>query len=155
MSLTYLGCLPFTWANWLVHDLGNWYPKFRTGRFRPGFAFTICTNRGSCIICAPLRRVRFGTIGQYVNRLLIAISVDCRLTCCWTLDRYVGQCIGRHISWHVGWHSIACRLGQLSCNIICALNQNRGAGFQSYTYPTSVFNATSTCWISAIVLRVL
>ena len=41
------------------------------------------------------------------------------------------------------------------CNIICALNQNRGAGFQSYTHPTSVFNATSTCWISAIVLRVL
>ena len=121
VNVTYLGCLPFTWANWSVHDLGNWYPKFRTGTFHPGFAFTICTNRGSCIIWAPLGRVRFGTIGQYVDRLLIAISVDCRLTCCWTLDRYVGQCIGRHISWHVGWHSIACRLGQLSCNIICAL----------------------------------
>ena len=127
MSLTNLGCLPFTWANWSVRDLDNWYPKFRTGTFRPGFAFTICTNRGSCIICAPLGRVWFGTIGQYVDRLLIAISVDCRLTCCWTLDRYVGQCIGRHISWHVGWHSTACRLGQLSCNIICALKSEWGS----------------------------
>jgi len=34
-------CLPFTWANWLVHGLGKWYAKFRTGYFHP---FTICTN---------------------------------------------------------------------------------------------------------------
>ena len=25
--------------------LGKWYAKFRTGKFRPGVAFTICTNQ--------------------------------------------------------------------------------------------------------------
>ena len=35
------GCLPFTRANWLVHGLGKWYAKFRTGKFRPGIAFTM------------------------------------------------------------------------------------------------------------------
>ena len=35
-----IGCLPFTWANRSVHGLGKWYAKFRTGKFRPGFAFT-------------------------------------------------------------------------------------------------------------------
>ena len=39
------GCLPFTWANWSVHGLGKWYAKFRTVKFRPGIAFTICTNQ--------------------------------------------------------------------------------------------------------------
>ena len=39
------GCLPFTWANRLVHCLGKWYAKFRTGKLRPGIAFTICTNQ--------------------------------------------------------------------------------------------------------------
>jgi len=38
------GCLPFIWANQLVHGLGKWYVKFRTGKFRPGIAVTICTN---------------------------------------------------------------------------------------------------------------
>ena len=27
-----------------VHGLGKWYVKFRTGKFRPGIAFTVCTN---------------------------------------------------------------------------------------------------------------
>ena len=25
--------------------MGKWYSKFRTGKFRPGIAFTICTNQ--------------------------------------------------------------------------------------------------------------
>ena len=28
-----------------VHGLGKWYAKFRTGKFRPGIAFSICTNQ--------------------------------------------------------------------------------------------------------------
>ena len=40
-----LGCLPFTWVNRSVHGLGNWRAKLRTGKFRPGIAFTICTNQ--------------------------------------------------------------------------------------------------------------
>ena len=28
-----------------IHGLGKWYTKFRTGKFRPGIAVTICTNR--------------------------------------------------------------------------------------------------------------
>ena len=35
-----IGCFPLTWANRSVHGLGKWYAKFRTGKFRPGFAFT-------------------------------------------------------------------------------------------------------------------
>ena len=38
------GCLPSTWANRSVHGVGKWFAKFRTGKFRPGIAFTICTN---------------------------------------------------------------------------------------------------------------
>ena len=37
--------LPFTWANRSVHGLGKWCAKLRTGKFRPGIAFTICTNQ--------------------------------------------------------------------------------------------------------------
>ena len=37
--------LPFTWANWSVHGSGIWCAKFRTVKFRPGIAFTICTNQ--------------------------------------------------------------------------------------------------------------
>ena len=42
-----IGCLPFTWANrsCSVHGLGKWYAKFRTVKFRPGFAFKHCTNQ--------------------------------------------------------------------------------------------------------------
>ena len=40
-KLGLLGCLPFTGANRSVHALG----KFRTSKFRPGSAFTICTNQ--------------------------------------------------------------------------------------------------------------
>ena len=40
-----IGCFPFTWANRSVHGLGKWYTKFRTGKFRPGFAFKHCTNQ--------------------------------------------------------------------------------------------------------------
>ena len=39
------GCLPFTWANRSVHGLGKWCAKLRTGKFRPGIAFTICKNQ--------------------------------------------------------------------------------------------------------------
>ena len=39
------GCLPFTWENWSVHGLGKWWAKLRTSKFRPGIAFTICTNQ--------------------------------------------------------------------------------------------------------------
>ena len=38
-------CLSFTWANQSVHGLGKWYAKFRTGKFRPGIAFTVCINQ--------------------------------------------------------------------------------------------------------------
>ena len=31
----------FTWANQSVHGLGRWYANFRSGKFRPGIAFTI------------------------------------------------------------------------------------------------------------------
>ena len=37
--------LLFTWANWLLHSLGKWCAKFRTGKFRPRITFTICTNQ--------------------------------------------------------------------------------------------------------------
>ena len=36
------GCLPFTIR---VHGVGKWFAKFRTGKFRPGIAFTICSNQ--------------------------------------------------------------------------------------------------------------
>ena len=32
-------------ANRSVQGLGKWYAKFRIGKFRPGIAFTICTNQ--------------------------------------------------------------------------------------------------------------
>ena len=38
------GCLPFTWANHSVHGVGKWFAILRTGKFRPGIAFTMCTN---------------------------------------------------------------------------------------------------------------
>ena len=38
------GCLSFTLANQSVDGLGKWYTKFRTGKFRAGITFTICTN---------------------------------------------------------------------------------------------------------------
>ena len=38
------GCLPFTWAISRFRVLA-WQAKFRTGNFRPGFVFNICTNR--------------------------------------------------------------------------------------------------------------
>ena len=28
-----------------VHGLGKWHAKFRTGKFRPEIAFTICTSQ--------------------------------------------------------------------------------------------------------------
>ena len=31
-------------GNWLVHGLGKWYAKFRTGKFHPGVAFTTWTK---------------------------------------------------------------------------------------------------------------
>ena len=31
--LAYAGFLPFIWANWLVHSLGKWYVRFRTGNW--------------------------------------------------------------------------------------------------------------------------
>ena len=34
-----------TWENRSVHGLGKWCAKFRTGKFRSGIAFTICTNQ--------------------------------------------------------------------------------------------------------------
>ena len=34
-----------TWENRSVHGSGKWYAKFRTDKFRPGIAFTICTNQ--------------------------------------------------------------------------------------------------------------
>ena len=40
-----MGCLPFTWADQSVHGVGKWFAKFRPGKFRPGIAFTICTNQ--------------------------------------------------------------------------------------------------------------
>ena len=40
-----LVCLPFTGANRSVHGLGKWFAKFRTGKFRPEIAFTVCTNQ--------------------------------------------------------------------------------------------------------------
>ena len=39
------GCLPFTGANRLVHGLSKGDAKFRTGKCRPGIAYTICTNQ--------------------------------------------------------------------------------------------------------------
>jgi len=32
-------------GNQLVHGLGKWYAKFKTGKLRPGIAFTISTNQ--------------------------------------------------------------------------------------------------------------
>ena len=110
----YMGKLVGPWFGQLVPKIQDWYISSRICiyyLYKSGILHNLCTPQTS-------------TVRHYwpiCYRLLIAISVDCRLTCCWTLDRYVGQCIGQHISWHVGWHSIACRLGQLSCNIICAL----------------------------------
>ena len=40
-----LGCLPLARANHSVHGVGKWFAKFRTGKFRPEIAFTICTNQ--------------------------------------------------------------------------------------------------------------
>lgn len=39
------GCLPFTVVNRSVKGLGKRSEKFRTGEFRPGTAFSICTNQ--------------------------------------------------------------------------------------------------------------
>ena len=39
------GCLPFTCTNHLVHGVGKWFTKLRTGKFRPRIACTICTNQ--------------------------------------------------------------------------------------------------------------
>ena len=42
------GCLQFTWANKLVHGLGKWSVKFKTGKFHLRIAFTnyyIYTNQ--------------------------------------------------------------------------------------------------------------
>ena len=44
-SSVHLGCLPVTWANRWVHGVSKWFAKFRTGKFRPRIAFTICTNQ--------------------------------------------------------------------------------------------------------------
>ena len=38
------GCISFTLPNQSVEGLGKWYAKFRTGKFRAGITFTICTN---------------------------------------------------------------------------------------------------------------
>ena len=35
-DLEHFGCLLFTWANQLLHGLGKWYAKFRTGKFHSG-----------------------------------------------------------------------------------------------------------------------
>ena len=45
VKVSYVGCLPFTWENKLVHRLGKWYAKFRTAKSRSGIAFTICKNQ--------------------------------------------------------------------------------------------------------------
>ena len=37
--------LPLISANRSVHCFGKCYPKFGTSKFRPGIAFTICTNQ--------------------------------------------------------------------------------------------------------------
>ena len=39
------GCLPLARANRSVDGLDKWFAKFGTGKFRPGIAFTICTNQ--------------------------------------------------------------------------------------------------------------
>ena len=45
-SGVYILCNIFnTWASRSIHGLGKCYAKFRTGKFRPGIAFTICTNQ--------------------------------------------------------------------------------------------------------------
>ena len=45
-SGVYILCNIFnTWASRSIHGLGKWYAKFRTGKFRSGIAFTICTNQ--------------------------------------------------------------------------------------------------------------
>ena len=41
----HVGCLPFTWVNHSVHGVDKWFAKFRTGKFRAGIAFIICTNQ--------------------------------------------------------------------------------------------------------------
>ena len=38
-------CLPFALANRSVHGFGKLYAEFRTGKFCPGIAFTICKNQ--------------------------------------------------------------------------------------------------------------
>ena len=38
-------CLPFTWTNRSVHSVDKWYAKFRTDKFCPGIALTICTKK--------------------------------------------------------------------------------------------------------------
>ena len=35
----------FILANRSIRGVGKWFAKFRTGKFRPGIAFTICTNQ--------------------------------------------------------------------------------------------------------------
>ena len=44
-SLDIVLVYPFTWANRSVHSLGKWQAKFKTGKFRPRIAFSICTNQ--------------------------------------------------------------------------------------------------------------
>ena len=44
-NLRVTGCLPFTCTNHLVHGVGKWFTKLRTGKFRPRIACTICTNQ--------------------------------------------------------------------------------------------------------------
>ena len=44
-NLRVTGCLPFTCANHLVHGVGKWFAKLRTGKFCPRIAFTVCTNQ--------------------------------------------------------------------------------------------------------------
>ena len=105
----YMGKLVSPWFGQLVPKIQDWYISSWICiyyLYKSGILHNLGTPRTS-------------TVRHYWPicwALLIAISVDCRLTCCWTLDRYVGQCIGWHISWRVSWHSIACQLGQLSCN---------------------------------------
>ena len=44
-NLRVTGCLPFTCTNHLVHGVGKWFIKLKTGKFRPRIACTICTNQ--------------------------------------------------------------------------------------------------------------
>ena len=44
-NLRVTACLPFTCTNHLVHGVGKWFAKLRTGKFRSRIACTICTNQ--------------------------------------------------------------------------------------------------------------